>query len=116
VVEAFLDAARGGDLGRLLALLAPDAVVAADPTVVSFGAEPLVTGVDAVARTFAGRAEAARAMLVDGTVQAVWTVRGVPKVVFAFTLDGAGRVSRIDLLADPDRLAALAVSPLPRAT
>ncbi|MDQ1711271.1 MAG: hypothetical protein QOE45_721 [Frankiaceae bacterium] len=108
VVEAFLAASRGGDMAALLALLDPNAVLRADPAAVAYGAAPEVHGAAAVAETFAGRARAARLAAVDGAPGAVWSVGGVPRVVFAFTVAG-DRVTAIDLLADPDRLAALDV-------
>ncbi|MDG4823188.1 sigma-70 family RNA polymerase sigma factor [Asanoa sp. WMMD1127] len=97
VVTAFLAAARNGEFEGLLALLDPGAVVRAE------GAEP-VLGADAVARTFCGRAEAARIALVDGQVGAVWAKGGRPQVVFRFTVDAAGHVTAIDLRADQAEL------------
>lgn len=108
VVSAFLAASRGGDLGRLLELLAPDVVVRADAAAVAMGSSPLRVGAEAVADTFVGRARGARLVLLDGAPGALWSVGGVPKVAFAFTIEN-GRVVAIDLLADPDRLAALEV-------
>jgi RNA polymerase sigma-70 factor (ECF subfamily) len=111
VVSAFLAASRSGDFAGLLALLDPDAVLRADPAGVAFGAEAVVRGADAVAATFAGRARAARLALIDGVVDLVWSQGGRPKVVFAFTLTD-GIVTAIDLLADPERLAAFEVTAL----
>jgi RNA polymerase sigma-70 factor (ECF subfamily) len=111
VVEAFLAASRTGNFGALLTLLDPDAVVRADAAAVSAGAAAEVRGADAVATTFAGRARAARLALVDGTVQAVWTQGGQPRVVFAFEITD-GWVTGIDLVADPDRLRDLDVTVL----
>jgi RNA polymerase sigma-70 factor (ECF subfamily) len=108
VVDAFLAAARGGDFTALVALLHPDAVLRADAATVAAGADPEVRGADAIAATFAGRARAARPALVDGTPGLVWLQGGQPRVVFAFTFE-QGRVARIDLLSDPERLAGLAV-------
>jgi RNA polymerase sigma factor (sigma-70 family) len=108
VVEAFLAAARGGDLGALVALLDPDVVVRADSFAVASGADAEVGGADAVAAYFSGRARAARVAEVDGVVQLVWSAGGRPRVVFAFTLHG-DRVVRIDLVADPERLAAVSL-------
>jgi RNA polymerase sigma-70 factor (ECF subfamily) len=108
VVDAFLAAARGGDFTALVALLHPDAVLRADAATVAAGADPEVRGADAIAATFAGRARAARPALVDGTPGLVWLQGGQPRVVFAFTFE-QGRVARIDLLSDPERLAGLAL-------
>ena len=71
IVEAFLAASRGGDLGALVALLDPDVVLSADDAAVRMGAEAQVRGADAVAGTFAGRARVAQAAMVDGMPGAV---------------------------------------------
>lgn len=98
VVEAFLAAARGGDLGALLGLLDPEVVVRADPAAVALGAEPEVRGVEAVARRYLGRARGARLALVNGAVGAAWAPGGRPRVAFAFTVMG-GRIVEVHLLA-----------------
>ena len=103
VVDAFLAASRGGDFGALLAVLDPDVVLRADPAAVRMGVSREVRGAAAVARTFAGRARAARPALVDGVPAAVWAPGGRPRVVLGFTIAG-GRIVGIDLLADPERL------------
>src|SRR5437763_1876400 len=102
VQEAWLRLHRsdvGGidNLAALLSLLDPDVVLRADPAGVSMGAEAEVRGARAVARTFSGRARAARLALVDGEPGAVWAQDGTPRVVFAFTVTD-GRVSEIELL------------------
>ncbi|MDP9428675.1 MAG: sigma-70 family RNA polymerase sigma factor [Actinomycetota bacterium] len=111
VVAAFLDASRNGDFTALLALLAPEAVLRADAVAARMGAEAEVRGATAVARFLSGRARAARLVLVDGTPGAVWSLRGTPQVVFAFTVED-GVVTAIDLLAAPETLAGLDLQPL----
>jgi RNA polymerase sigma-70 factor (ECF subfamily) len=111
VVQAFLAASRGGDLAALLALLAPDVVLRADPVTVRSGAAAEVLGADAVAATFSGRAQAARLALIDGAPGAVWSVNGRPRVVFRFEVAG-GLVTGIEMLGDPDVLGRLALVPL----
>jgi RNA polymerase sigma factor (sigma-70 family) len=106
VVAAFLAASRGGDFRALLALLAPEAVLRADPAAVRMGAPAETRGAAAVARVFAGRAQAARPALVDGIPAAIWAPGGRPRVVFAFTISG-GKITGIGLTADPDRLGGL---------
>jgi hypothetical protein len=64
-----------------------------------------------VAGTFSGRARAARPALVDGAPGAVWAPGGRPRVVFGFTV-ADGRIVAIDLLADPEHLDALELTPL----
>jgi len=111
VVEAFLAASRGGDFAALVALLDEGVVLRADPVAVGYGADAEVLGPDAVARTFVGRARAARLTLVDGLPGAAWTVDGTPRVVFDFVVEG-DRIAAITLLADPDHLGALPLEPL----
>src|SRR4051794_1119590 len=106
VVDAFLAASRSGDLRALVALLDPDAVLRADGAAVALGASPEARGAAAVAETFAGRARAARPVLVDGAPGAVWTMQGRARVVFDFVVAG-DRIVTIDLLADPELLAGL---------
>ena len=101
VVDAFLAAARGGDFDRLLALLDPGAVVRADAAAVRMGSDALVSGAQSVAGTFAGRARVARPALIDGAAGAAWAHKGQTKVAFAFTIVD-GRITEIELLADPD--------------
>ncbi|MEO7447810.1 MAG: sigma-70 family RNA polymerase sigma factor [Humibacillus sp.] len=109
VVEAFLAASRQGDFAALLELLDPDVVVRADPAAVAMGAASRIEGRAAAAERFNGAAQAARLAILghDPTspVGAVWTLRGDPKVAFAFTLEGE-RICVIDLIADPAWLAA----------
>jgi RNA polymerase sigma factor (sigma-70 family) len=104
VVEAFLAAARAGDFDALVAVLDPDVALRADPAAVATGAEAEVFGAEAVASTFAGRAQAAQLALVDGAAGLVWARGGRPQVVFAFTV-ADGTIVAIELLADPERLA-----------
>ena len=111
VVDAFLVAAREGDFGALVAVLDPEVVLRADRAAVRTGASEEVRGAAAVAGTFSGRARAARPALVDGAPGAVWAPGGRPRVAFAFTVTD-GRIVRIDLLADPERLARLELAEL----
>ncbi|WP_406277293.1 sigma-70 family RNA polymerase sigma factor [Streptomyces sp. NBC_00191] len=103
IVDAFLAAARGGEFDALLTVLDPDVVLRADSTAVRAGATGLVRGASAVADTFSGRAQLAQTALVDGAVGAVWAPRGRPLVVFGFTITD-GKISAIDLVAEPERL------------
>jgi RNA polymerase sigma-70 factor (ECF subfamily) len=105
VVRAFLAASRDGDFGALLSVLDPDVVLRADPAAVSMaaanagrGAPELasqVSGADAVARVFAGRARAATPALLDG----------LPGLAFAL----GGRITVVDLVGDPETIAATEV-------
>jgi len=107
VVTAFLAASREGNFRALLDLLDPDAELRADGTAASMGGADLgqpIRGAEGVAELFAtNRAGVARLALADGAPALVWAQGGRPRVVFSFTL-AAGKISRIDLLADPGRL------------
>lgn len=106
VVDAFLEAARGGDLGRLLELLAPDAVVVGDEAAVALGTPARIEGREQVAQFFDGAAKAALPALVQGRPGAAWLQHGEARVAFDFTVAG-GRVRAIAFRADPDLLAAV---------
>jgi hypothetical protein len=109
VVGAFLKASREGDFGALLAVLDPEVVLRADRAAVRLGASGEVRGVQEVAETFSGRAQAARPALIDGAAGAVWAQGGRPRVVFGFTIAG-GKIVGIDMLAEPARLRRLDVA------
>ena len=109
VAEAFLAAARGGDLGALLAVLDPDVVLHADAATVPSGATATLRGAAAVARgarAASGRSQDSRVALVNGTPGIVMAPRGRLRVVLAFTMTG-DKISRIDVIADPARLETL---------
>ncbi len=106
IVDAFLAASRDGDFAALLAVLDPDVVLRADGAAVRMGAAAEVRGAPTVAETFTGRAQVAQPALVNGAVGAVWAAGGRPRVVFAFTIT-RGKISAIDLVADPERLSGL---------
>jgi RNA polymerase sigma factor (sigma-70 family) len=106
IVNAFIAAARGGDLESLVALLDPDVVLRADT-----GAMHVLRGPKAVAgqamafRRFAS-AHTARAAVVNGAAGIVSTENGEPRSVLCFTITD-GKIVAIDILADPDRLSRL---------
>ncbi|KIQ66691.1 RNA polymerase sigma 70 [Kitasatospora griseola] len=100
VVEAFLAAARGGDLGRLVALLAPGAVRTADPRLLPPGTPTEVHGADAIAtetRAFAARIALAAPLLLDGRPGAVIAPAGRPYALIRLRLDPGGLVTRIEI-------------------
>jgi len=109
VAEAFLAASRGGDLGALLAVLDPEVVLHADAAAVPSGAAATLRGAAAVARgarVASGRSRYSRVALVNGTPGIVMAPRGRLRVVLAFTMTG-DKISRIDVIAEPARLATL---------
>jgi len=107
VVDAFLAAARGGDLATLLLLLAPHAVMRADLVGQRTGADPVYDGAAAVAARFNG-AKGAVPVTIDGDLGGAWILAGKVKVAFAFYVD-VGLVQEIELIADPDVLATMDV-------
>jgi RNA polymerase sigma-70 factor (ECF subfamily) len=116
LVEAFLAAARGGDVDALLTLLAPDVVRRADRVALPAGGAAELRGRRAVAeetRTFAAAARLASVALVEGGVGLLYAPRGRLRLAIVLTID-AGRITEIDVVADPDRLSYLHVAPLPR--
>ncbi len=119
VVEAFFRASRGGDFQALLDVLDPDVVVRPDTAALRLGARngwitAELRGATAVAQRFAGQAQAARVALIDGAPGMVWGSATAPRVVFAFTIEG-GKVTEIELAADPERLRQVNVEMLPEA-
>ncbi|MCW1803815.1 sigma-70 family RNA polymerase sigma factor [Brachybacterium squillarum] len=104
VVDAFMAAAREGDFTRLIALLAPDAVVRGDEEAIATGTPAAIDGREDVAAFFNGSAHAALPVAVDGRPGSAWYHRGHAMVLFDFTVAG-GRVTRIDFRARPELLA-----------
>jgi RNA polymerase sigma-70 factor (ECF subfamily) len=106
VVNAFLAAARGGDLEALLAVLDPDVVLRSDVGPAR-GGPVVIHGAAAVAAqalTFARYAHESQPALVNGAAGVVaWAADGQPMSVMGFTVVG-GRILEIDALADPARL------------
>ncbi len=107
VVDAFLSAARGGDVGTLLQLLAPDAVMRADLVGQKMGTDPVYGGAAAVAARFNGT-RGAVAVTIDGERGAAWIQTGVVKVAFVFHVEH-GLVREVELIADPEVLSTMDV-------
>lgn len=106
VVDAFLAAARGGNLAMLLNLLAPDVVVSADAAAIATGTPARLEGRDEVAKLFNGAAKTAFPVIIDGRPGAAWYLRGEPGVAFDFTVVH-GVVTEIVFRAEPTLLASL---------
>jgi RNA polymerase sigma-70 factor (ECF subfamily) len=107
VVEAFTAAARGGDLTALIEVLDPDVVVRTDWGPARPGA--ILRGRDAVAR---GAMEFSRLgahnvdAIINGAPAAVAMLDGRPISIAVFNVAG-GKIVGLDILADPERIAAL---------
>ncbi|MFE6775949.1 sigma-70 family RNA polymerase sigma factor [Streptomyces sp. NPDC057702] len=109
VVEAFLAAARTGDLSALLAVLAPDVVRRADPAALPPGAPTTVRGARAVAETtlvFGRGSRRAVPALVDGHVGIVVAPHGRLRLAIVVTVRD-DRVAAYEVIADPARLCQL---------
>ncbi|MFD7239291.1 sigma-70 family RNA polymerase sigma factor [Streptomyces syringium] len=112
IVDAFLAAARGGDFDALVSVLDPEIVARSDggtlrPGVIRRGAAEVASQ----AITFARFAEAAHPALVNGTPGVVAVAEGRAISVMAFTVRG-DRITTLDILTDPERLARIDLSVL----
>jgi RNA polymerase sigma factor (sigma-70 family) len=107
VVEAFLAASRGGDIARLLELLAPDVVRRVDPALVPADVPTEVLGATEVAeetRRFTRRARAGVVLLIDGAPGIVIAPRGRAQAMLCLSIGPDNRIHTIDITGDPDRL------------
>ncbi|BCI52655.1 putative RNA polymerase sigma factor [Mycolicibacterium litorale] len=99
VVEAFLAAAAGGQIDRMVALMTDDCVRTADTALVPPGTPTVVTGARAVAEEttlFADRIRASTPMVVGGRPIHVIAPGGHPLAVVDITVTDQ-RVARIDI-------------------
>lgn len=108
VVDAFLAAARSGDLNGVLAVLDPDVVFR---TLTPSG--PLdVRGAESVAPlAMRGRAVAARPLLVNGAVGVVVAPRGRLMMILDFSIR-EGKVVAIEAIAEPARVSTMKLAVL----
>jgi RNA polymerase sigma factor (sigma-70 family) len=105
-VDAFLAAARNGDLEALVAILDPDVVARADWGKVPVRVPTVLRGARAVAEqalAFAQRAPYGRPALVNGAAGVVVAAGTRLIAVMGFTVTD-GKITEIDILADPERL------------
>lgn len=108
VVDAFLGAARDGDLETLVGVLHPDVVLRSDQP----GGLRVLRGAAAVASgaaTFAAMEPQERLVLVNGAVGVLASRDGELLSVASFLVVD-GRITQIAIVADPARLAALGVT------
>jgi RNA polymerase sigma factor (sigma-70 family) len=106
VVDTFLAATRGGDITALLAVLDPDVVRRADRAALPADAATELRGAQAVAEETRGNARRARfaqVALVNGAVGLIVGPRGRLVVAIGLTIKG-GKITEIDVIADPQRL------------
>lgn len=118
LVDAFLAASRGGDFGALVAVLAPDAVLHADPLTVRtarehhWGGTPDLPaeahGAVEVAASLRHRTRGVQPVTLDGLPGLAWVVGGQMRSAFLFSVEN-DKIARIELVMEPERLAALDV-------
>jgi RNA polymerase sigma-70 factor, ECF subfamily len=114
VVEAFLAASRAGDVGAVLAVLAPGVVRRADAAALPAGRAAQARGARAVAQevaVFGRNARCAGLALVNGDVGLVVAPRGRLLLAITFEIEH-GRIAAYDLVADPARLHTLPLAAL----
>jgi RNA polymerase sigma-70 factor (ECF subfamily) len=111
-VDAFFAAGRSGDFDRLVSVLHPDVVLRGDfgSGAGLFRAEGAAS-VAKLARGYAGPERDVRAATVNGAAGAVVFVGGCATAIMGFVVRD-GRVAAIDVLADPERIAKLDLSPI----
>jgi RNA polymerase sigma-70 factor (TIGR02957 family) len=118
VTERFIIAAAGGDIGGLMAALAPDVTLLTDGGGKARAALRPITGADKVARFIAGIATrpymgmAIASMSIDaaevnGTPGTLISAGGQPVAVVTMAV-ADGRITAIQLLVNPDKLRAVA--------
>src|SRR5271166_1630307 len=109
VVEAFLAASRSGDFEALLAVLDPDVTLQADAAATPPGLPRRARGAAVVAcqgLAFSRRAQSARLALVNGAVGVILAPHGRLSVALSLTV-ADGKITEMDVVADPGRLARL---------
>ncbi len=114
VVDAFFQAARGGEFETLVGLLHPDVVLRADFGGRRPNAPRVVRGAEAVANQAQLAALPGAELhpaLVNGAAGVVVTVNGRPFAVMGFTVT-EGKITEIDAIADPDRVRRIAAAVL----
>jgi RNA polymerase sigma-70 factor, ECF subfamily len=107
IVEAFLAASRGGDIGALLELLAPDVVRRVDRILVPDDVPIERRGAKEVAgetRRFALRARAGVVVLVNGVPGVAIAPAGRLEALVQIGIDDDGRIHTIDIVGNADRL------------
>ena len=117
VVDAFFAASRDGDFDALVALLDPDVELRIDGGELREEASLVLRGAQAVAghtATYSKLYPFVRPALVNGAAGAVIAPHGRLFSVMAFTVT-KGKITQIDALLDPQRLARLGLTIPPTA-
>ncbi|NLS15318.1 sigma-70 family RNA polymerase sigma factor [Rhizobium sp. P40RR-XXII] len=109
VVEAFFTASRHGDMQALLAVLDPDAVFRPDAVAARMGSVSEIRGRADVAKTFHGRAQAARLAVINGAVGAIVVIGGQLRIALLCAVNEGGMITNINVVADPQGLRELEI-------
>ena len=113
VVEAFLAASQGGDIARLVELLAPDVVRRVDRTLVPDEVSTELRGADVVAeetRRFTERARTGAVVLIDGAPGIVLAPRGRAQVLLLIGIGADNRIDTIEITGDVERIRKVALT------
>jgi RNA polymerase sigma-70 factor (ECF subfamily) len=111
VVEAFLTAARTGNFDALLAVLDPEVTLHYDAAAIAAGVPGELHGAAAVAKRFAGTAQATQPVLVNGAVGVVVAPYGRLLGVLEVSIRH-GKITAISAISDPAHLRRLRLSVL----
>jgi RNA polymerase sigma factor (sigma-70 family) len=111
IVDAFIAASRDSDFEGLLAVLDPDVRFRADQAAQRLGSLAEMRGAPAVAEAFKGRAQAARAALVDGGPALAVILGGQLRIVVRLTIAG-DRITAVEAVANAESIAQLDVEML----
>ena len=109
VVDAFLAAARNGDIDGLVRILDPDIVARTDGGTTRPGMTRVVRGAAAVAQnavTYANPAAVTTPLTADGRPALLVSIDGAPATLMVFTV-ADGRITAIDAIAEPERIVTL---------
>lgn len=113
IVEAYLTAARTGDMNALLAVLDPDVVRRVDRGTLPKVAQVVVRGATTVAKetlTNSGLARLARIAVINGAPGLIVAVRRRLVVALEFSIVNE-RIAEIEVVSDPARLRRMELSP-----
>jgi RNA polymerase sigma factor (sigma-70 family) len=99
IVDAFLRAARGGEVETLLTLLDPDVRMRVDGAL-----SDQMDGAPAVARFFAGKAQQAQPALIDGVLGVTVVLGGEVRILLRLSTTD-GRITEVDVVTDPPAVA-----------
>lgn len=111
LIDAFIAASKAGDFEALVSLLAPDVQFRSDSKAMKMGGPAEMCGAEAVARTFAGRAQVAKPGLVNGAPAIIVDPKGRLLLVIGLTFDG-DRIVEMEAVAGRETLAELDIEML----